>query len=268
MLYKEYEKLIKEIDSCENPTELEDILSKIESLDFTLKFGVKEPDGWRSSVAIMNRYKKLLKYPLEVRIQNHPNYKKMQLISELIAEGNYLRGCPPTNIANYLRKVEKSFGKEIGFPNSIINSFKVDEVKKMNGIYSCSITEEDLEAVLIRLESYLEELSIIKKEKAENKTQPQPINIYATAQANNQISINVDIQISSALKEIEDDDNLTEDEIAECKEILSELKKIQKEKPKKKWEKCKSILKWLGDKTVKFAEWFIPIISNILINKE
>lgn len=270
MLYQEYEKLIQEINSAKTPTEIEDILSKMEMLDFTLKMGIDEPAGWRTSNEIMDRYKNLLKYPLELKIKNHPNHKKMQLVSDLITEGTCSKNSSPMIISKFLRKVEKSFGSEIGFPSSIVTSFRSEDISRANGINRFYITEEDLESVLIRLESYLSELSFIKKDKpskSDNKITPQPINIYATANANNQITINIDVQITSTMQLIEDDDNLSESEVEECKSILSELKSIQNEKPKKKWEKCKTILTWLGDKTVKFAQWFIPIISTILSNQ-
>jgi len=120
----------------------------------------------------------------------------------------------------------------------------------------------------MRLEGYLEEISIIKKESNNSKNNSsQEINIYTSAQATNQIKIDISLQIENINKEIEEDDNLTEEQINECKKLLEDLQEVKNKKQKHKWEKCKEILVWLGDKTVKFAEWFIPIMATILSNK-
>lgn len=248
MRYKEYEKLIREIEFSKTSEELEDILSKIESLDFKLLISIKEPDGWKTDSDKMKRYKELLKYHLNCRLESHPNYRRIEIVSELIEEGEYLSRLNMPKISKFLQKVEKALGKEIDFPNSIINSFKLDEANRLHGIDSCSITKEDLEAVLIKLEAFRESLYNIKTEKKQEEKQTQPITIVASAQASNSLNINIDIQIAETFKKIEDDDDLSEEEICECKSKLDELKQLKDKKTKQKWSKCQEILLWLGEK--------------------
>ena len=72
-----------------------------------------------------------------------------------------------------MKKVENSFGSEITFPESISRKFNSDKISNLNGINRCSITKEDLEAVLIRLENHYEDLMTIKKEEHKKIINPK-----------------------------------------------------------------------------------------------
>lgn len=81
---------------------------------------------------------------------------------------------------------------------------------------------------------------------------------------NNEIKIEIDF--NNLINKINDMESLTEIETNEAIEKVKEIEKIYKSKDskKKKWEKIKSILIWLADKSVDLAIAYLPIITNSL----
>ena len=77
--------------------------------------------------------------------------------------------------------------------------------------------------------------------------------------------VNISVSFEEARSKIEDMTSLTDEETQEIKAKLDELEKIinSKDKKKTKWEKAKSILVWLADKSFDVGMTLLPLIFQI-----
>lgn len=81
----------------------------------------------------------------------------------------------------------------------------------------------------------------------------------------NMNEINVSVTFESVRQQIEDMTSLTDEETQEIKAKLDDLEKIvnSKDKKKTKWEKAKSILVWLADKSFDVGMALLPLLLKI-----
>lgn len=82
---------------------------------------------------------------------------------------------------------------------------------------------------------------------------------------NNTNEINITVSFEQARQQIEDMTSLTDQETEEIKAKLDELEEIinSKDKKKTKWEKAKSILIWLADKSLDVGMTLLPLLLKI-----
>lgn len=90
-----------------------------------------------------------------------------------------------------------------------------------------------------------------------------PITINMTQNMSNQIDIN--ISFDEVREKIESMDSLTSNDEKEILEKINEIERIVKsnEKKKVKWEKVKSFLIWLADKSVDVGIALLPLFLQI-----
>ncbi|MFA6935828.1 MAG: hypothetical protein WCQ75_00630 [Bacilli bacterium] len=268
-----------EIEKCNNKNDMDKLIDKIKIYDINLLTNISFPAGWntlkeKDLQAELNYLKEKIGFAIELEINRIPNINIIKNIQSLINEGKNIDNAP-NKISPFVRKVNNAVGKEIDFPNAVLSKLNTEDATNFGiGGHLCRTNKEDLDGVIIRLENYLDKLSNQKKDEKTNAKDKlfNPIfNILATADSKveNNIDINISIEnkIETTINEIEKDDNLNDAEIAKCKQQLEILKQSINDNPKIKWEKCKSVFSWLGDKTIKFGKWFIPIMAEILINK-
>lgn len=111
-----------------------------------------------------------------------------------------------------------------------------------------------------KLEGYLQDYRLLPLTSSSSPT----IEFINNNTNNNEIKIEIDF--TNLINKINDMESLTETETNEAIEKVKEIEKIYKSKDskKKKWEKIKSILIWLADKSVDLAIAYLPIITNSL----
>ena len=111
-----------------------------------------------------------------------------------------------------------------------------------------------------KLEGYLQDYRLLPLTSSSSST----IEFINNNTNNNEIKIEIDF--TNLINKINDMESLTETETNEAIEKVKEIEKIYKSKDskKKKWEKIKSILIWLADKSVDLAIAYLPIITNSL----
>ena len=269
-LFETYLDINNELLKAENRKQVNIIINKLNAINPLVLANVNSPAGWntlKEEDLNIQEYKDLLSFTILGFLQRVPNYNEIKNIYDLIQESKTIDKNAPNQTSPYLRKVNIAVGKEIDFPTSVLSVFnKEDNCFIGVGGHICKTTAQDFEGVVIRLENYFTKLTTPKKENKE-KNEQEKIAVNVTQINQNDIHIDIDISINRVLEEIENDDDLSDNDITEIKQILNELKELRNEKPKKKWDKCKEVLKWLGEKSVKFGKWIIPIISQILLNK-
>lgn len=268
-LIETYFDINNEILNAKNREEIDDVIKKINALNPLVLANVETPSGWntlKEKDLKIEKFKDLLSFSVLTYLQRIPNYNEIKNIYDLIQESKKIDKNAPNQTSPYLAKVNVAVGKEIDFPSSVLNTLNKEKSTSFNGIHCCKTTAQDFDGVVIRLENYFSKLITPKKDNKDRKeTEKTVVNVTQINQ--NDIRLNIDISINNVLNEIENDDDLSEKEIADCKEQMEILKNCVNERPKTKWEKCKKVLAWLGDKTIKFGKWFIPIIKDILIAK-
>ena len=86
-----------------------------------------------------------------------------------------------------------------------------------------------------------------------------------TTNVNVTTNVNLSITFEQVRSQIEDMTSLTDEETQEIKSKLDELEKIvnSKDKKKTKWEKAKSILVWLADKSFDVGMALLPLLLKI-----
>ena len=130
-------------------------------------------------------------------------------------------------------------------------------------VYSMLSTDsliDNLKCMKAKLEGYIQTLELTQfgvNEKSNG------IVIY---NENNNTNINYVINFEEIESVINNNESLTSEETSEAIKKLKELQKIyeSKDSRKNKWEKTKSILVWLADKSVDFAIAYFPVIFSML----
>lgn len=138
----------------------------------------------------------------------------------------------------------------------------------------------DYSSNLINIKAKLEVLlAKIRDEKAKPKEQPvSPVSVVTTnnntSSSNNQSTntfsnnntIDVKVLFEDARRKIEDNDSLTDTEIEEIIQRISELEELHSsdENKRSKWTKSKEILKWVIDKGATVASEVLPLITEII----
>ena len=98
---------------------------------------------------------------------------------------------------------------------------------------------------------------------------PSQISYFPSNNVNLNVSntneFNVTVSFEQVRQQIEDMTSLTDEETQEIKAKLDELEKIvySKDKKKTKWEKAKSILIWLADKSFDVGMALLPLLLKI-----
>lgn len=83
---------------------------------------------------------------------------------------------------------------------------------------------------------------------------------------NNNLNINIETLFKEAIREIEDNESLSEEDIGEVLAKIKEIENISKsnENKNKKWFKLRPTMEWLGTKGVSVATSILGLITAIL----
>ena len=268
-LLETYFNLEQEILNAKTREEINSVIDKVNAIEPNIMKNVKQPAGWntlKEEHLKLEEYKALIHFAIESYLQKMPNYTKIRNVYDLIQEGKSIDSSASNQISPFLRKVNNAFGKEIHFPDQLKSLLMRETV---GGFGACRARKADLEGIIVRLENYLEELTNPPQKNVTSKQPDFSINVTNNNNNSNENNLNVNIDIDFAIENVisqmEEDDAIDKELLQEAKEKLQEIKAIKDERPKTKWDKCKEIFKWLGDKTVKFGRWFLPILAQILI---
>ena len=100
-------------------------------------------------------------------------------------------------------------------------------------------------------------------EKPSNKSYVPSNNVNVNV--SNMNEVNISVTFESVKQQIEDMTSLTDEETKEIKAQIDKLEEIvnSKDKKKTKWEKAKSILIWLADKSFDVGMALLPLLLKI-----
>ncbi|BFK81306.1 hypothetical protein I3900191A7_14510 [Clostridium baratii] len=125
---------------------------------------------------------------------------------------------------------------------------------------------ENIEKINSRLEVFLAQLSKIKKQDEDKSISILLNNNNNNNNTNNNINNNMDLIFKKVKEEIENNEFMSEEEIKEVLEKISEIEAISKsdEAKNKKWFKLRPTMEWLGTKGVSVATAILGLITAIL----
>lgn len=200
--------------------------------------------------SILNR---IPKYDLICRLRNDISYGKRIGVQ-------YHRG--------FIEEKVPYYSAYFSFPN------EVEEL--MTNWRSGKEADEEHEESIFRLTLATMEqqvdllLGIGEKKQGEGSVVPkQSIIVAPTFNQNQTVQVNTEISIENCLKELDDCEALSEEELDAIKKQLSEIQELLKDKKGKKKnirEKIASILKWMAEKTTDVMIAVLPTIVTILSN--
>lgn len=118
---------------------------------------------------------------------------------------------------------------------------------------------DNLNQMRPKLEAYALNWNALKKTPTQHSETTSNVNVTV----NNEINISLTFQ--QAREKIQDMTSLTDEETKEVLIKITELEDIIKssDKKKTKWEKAKSVLIWLADKSFDIGMTFLPLLLNI-----
>lgn len=201
---------------------------------------------------------------LQALLNRDPNYGKIEqvridlsrLINSVKTSDDKKRKLIIEFVAKYSGhiKFDKSFNDYIAHGNDW------DEEDK---------TEEIYNALIGVLNLYLENLfstNSLKQNVSDKAPTVQVVNNQTNTQT---LTLNLEISIENCLKELDDCETLSQEEISKIKEQLEEIQELLKDKKgkrKKIREKLSSALKWVADKGTDAMIALLPTIVMILTN--
>lgn len=127
-------------------------------------------------------------------------------------------------------------------------------------------TPSILKGLRLKLERYAETLF----EKKKDNSSASPLiqftnNSVLTANATNNITIDISVQIQNAISQVQDA-CLPDVQEKEVLEKIEELKEIvnSNESKKNKWTKIKTFFKWVAEQGIQVASIIVPLLVNML----
>lgn len=204
----------------------------------------------------------------------------------LIADGKKLINNPigidNPEFSSWNASVIRFMEREFGIDNT-------DTIRLKNRDYSPSVLaigadnsetiyrkyKSDLEKTIYELESIYEDYEdmisdndIVQNETKFNKNIPNIILNIETKNLNSNVN-NIDITFENVIENMNKDENLSDDNKKEIKDIINEINAIGNNKDlskKDKWQKIKMLLSFLLDKGIDFVIAYLPQII-LLIGK-
>ena len=110
-----------------------------------------------------------------------------------------------------------------------------------------------------KLEAYALGWNVSKKSSPSRSTATPNVNVTV----NNEININITFE--QAREKVQDMTSLTDEQTQKILDKITELEEIinSKDKKKTKWEKAKSVLVWLADKSFDVGMILLPLLLKI-----
>ncbi|MDE6059523.1 MAG: hypothetical protein K2G44_05765 [Clostridia bacterium] len=144
-----------------------------------------------------------------------------------------------------------------------------DYVDHGDALFEEDKTDEIFNALIGVLNLYLDNLtstnSLPEKSKGKNPT----VQVFNSQTNTQMVAVNVQVSIENCLKELDDCETLSQEEITEIKAQLDDIQKLLKDKKGKKKtirEKISSALKWVADKGTDAMIALLPTLVMILTN--
>lgn len=189
-----------------------------------------------------------------------PSISMVKTVLSLVDKGKTCIDNPPDRIS-FIREVFHSYSGKIEFDEEI--KAAAAQPNRFQIVPTTACTKEMVSGVITKLEIYATEL--LESHKSDATPPAVQFNNYATAQASANTSISIESSIDNALNQI-NESCLSEEDEAATKEKLEELKQIINEKSSKreKWNKLKSVMKWLAEQSLTVAGIILPLISNAI----
>lgn len=264
----EIEELTAKVDSGETPfqeaktldAEIKSSFPEYQATGFnwnTISFSANDQSRYRTSIC---NALKVMHTALEAVLIKQPYYGKMEQanadLSRLSENTHFESGQKRKLIVELVAKysAEIKFGKPV-----------IDYVDHGDALFEEDKTEEIYNALVGALKLYLEELP---SEKTRTVRTEKPILQIYNQQTNTQtVSMNLQISIENCLKDLDDCESLSSEEISEIKQQLDDIQKLMEDKRGKKKhikEKISSILKWVADKGTDAMIALLPTVFMML----
>lgn len=191
-----------------------------------------------------------------------PNYEH---ICQVRADIKRAKSAPAKKRKEIVVELVSKYSGIIKFDKTVLDFAKPDEPFSLKEDQSYPI----LQGVIGRLELYLGSLSMDKPKSVKSTAKTTNINVTQT-QNNSQVqnvATDINVSIQNCLKDLDDCETLSEQELEDIKAQLGEIKQLLADKRGKKKtikEKISSILKWVADKGTDVMIAVLPTLITAL----
>ena len=191
-----------------------------------------------------------------------PNYEH---ICQVRADIKRAKSAPAKKRKEIVVELVSKYSGIIKFDKTVLDFAKPDEPFSLKEDQSCPI----LQGVIGRLELYLGSLSMDKPRSVKSTAETTNINVTQT-QNNSQVqnvATDINVSIQNCLKDLDDCETLSEQELEDIKAQLGEIKQLLADKRGKKKTikgKISSILKWVADKGTDVMIAVLPTLITAL----
>lgn len=272
------EGLILQLKSVKNYKEYFNILVNVESFDKEMldrsPYSSKALYSDDNFLSIRDH----VVFLLNDKLNKIPNLKEYRLVEDYIAKGKEALSInDDVKIEEVAIKIYKTFVGKINMPENYRKwGLSTEILFPQRGEYP---TKLDLESLIDNLDIYKESLisANLQKQSYKNKQGidnfplsikiDNNLNAQSISSSNVDLKISIETKISQVINEVKADSSISDVEKEEINRYLEELRNIKNEHEDTRWEKCKNVLTWVGDKSVKFGKWFLPIVAEIAIGK-
>ena len=191
----------------------------------------------------------------EISKGNNASAKKLQeeIVNTYKSEIPYIDNNLSYDIPNYIDEGYYSYGDYVKNLNTIKRRLELFFLKKQEEINTGS-----------EIANYNQVNPLIN---ITNNTNSSSDNHSINTSSNsNNAAIDIKVMFEEAKKSIDEIDNITTQEYDEIITKINELEELHQseEKPRKKWDKCKEMMKWLCEKGSKVASVILPLITETI----
>lgn len=144
-----------------------------------------------------------------------------------------------------------------------------DYVDHGNALFEEDKTDEIFNALMGVLNLYLENLTSTNSTIGKSKDKTPTVQVVNNQTNTQTVNVNLQVSIENCLKELDDCETLSQEEISEIKNKLEDIQELLKDKKGKKKtirEKISSILKWVADKGTDAMIALLPTLVMVLTN--
>lgn len=197
---------------------------------------------------------------LQALLNKEPQYGTIKMVQ---CDLDRCASCLGGNERDLILELVPKYSCFIKFDKSIYTY-----IEKNNELLFDDRTVQIFKAVVGNLRFYLEDLTVPKRITTAKEKTP-PVQVINTQNNTQTVLVKLEIDIDNCLKELDDCETLSAEELDEIKVQLADMQELLKDKKGKKKpirEKIKSMLKWVADKGTDAIIALLPTLVSILTN--
>ena len=206
----------------------------------------------------------IMQCALQSVLNKEPNYGKIEQVRLDLSRLNQKVKASNDNKRKLIIELVAKYRGYINF-----DKFFDDYVDHGNAWYVEDKTEEIFGALMGVMNLYVENLAITNPMEGNTKEKAPTVQVVNNQTNTQTVAVNIQVSIENTLKELDDCETLSQEEIVEIKKQLEDINELLKDKKGKKKtirEKLSAALKWVADKGTDAMIALLPTLVMILTN--